>query len=977
MADAWSLDPDAWRAFDELATRHGWETGFDLIADMLTHPEDYEKPGDPQIAAMADAMSEWNSVIKDIGGYGALIFSGGISNIFIKTLMGRPEDIDKGDILTAILELGGAYGFGEAAKLLGKMPVIGAKLTPMFDDVAKSIAKFGVTDDLGKVVDDALKEATKKGAKEAIEETGEVGAKQAAKLAGRVAAEGAEEATEAGAKIGAEVIEQVIKFTKEDIPSESIDAAADYLRKSGFGEEFIKKFISEATQKANQQPLEMAINEGFSLATKATPNAGITPNIIKNLSLTHPTLKKFLTIGFGGGGALGLVGGGYFGIEGIRQAAFAGFMLEEAEQQSMFAQFFTSDDIQALARTVATTSLPIWDVAQNWASGVGEPISGISEAFLGEFGKGMTTGPALATHYTFTNTLVDKIRNLQERGAWTGLEYEGDLGILGDVKIISWGRPTDQKEIALFLDKNPEYMQYYEAEMGKLARENPALLYQLYYEGITEWYDLPGWMRDQIEAYKQSLKDWEYKSSRGELTGQDALNMAEAIANTIWYDQKDKNILQDAINAGNLVYTMVQKGEISEAKGNAFLLSLSAKLMNNNHTKGLLNTDDAGRINWEVLSDTELKKSYGTLTTIADKPELVFVPPNTSLSSEFTTPRFMGKETTDTDLVNEARDLARKEGIQLTTPPVTLRGEIAEKAKREYEEFAKSAAGTEGMRGVGAVGGLTSAEKEEMAKVPSQPGPEIEGLSKTESRWINALKNGTSDWATLQRLNPEVFSSLIKKGYTGIGEALSGPGISPGVPITPTPKAEPSKKEAVDQDELIKAVNQLRQLGMSNADIEKVIHESVGDLGAEGYFRYPTEGYSLELLQAMLASPRPEERATALQSLERLKSMATPRKEGGAYGYETIEVRTKPMTEKEALAATGKIAYGGDIDNETLQEIYEYLKKEGLSPTRAIGADLSEEAKKAVFEELGITEYKPTKEGYGTVYGVGRRTTGR
>jgi hypothetical protein len=944
-SEGWSLDPQAWRDFDTLAQELGWETGIDLVADMMTHPEDYESPGDPVLQRMSDAMKEWDPLIKDIGGYGALIFSGGINNIFIKSLMGRPEDIDKGDVLTAAMELIGSYGIGNAGNLLKRLPGVGPKLTPILDDLLTSIGRFGVTDDAGNLVDDALKAAQKGMAEEgarkgpsllkvtSVDEaegvldylinytlreggtTREAALKfltsdeisKMAKFLGqstddfvkgeskvfssiiddlaKAGAKAGGEAGEAGAKLGADLIDEIIIATKDDIPRESIEAAAGYM-KGKWSDAFIKKFVSEATAKAKNLPVDQAIDEGFQLATKATPSAGLTPGFIKNLSLTRPTLKKLLTLSVAGGG----LGTGYLGIKGLQEAAFGGFLVEEAEQMAMFAQFFSSDDMQLLARTISTVTLPVWDTGETWAKSIGRPLVSLTGMVVGEErSASMLSGPALNYHDNFTKAMIDKISILQERGAWTGLVADITTG-----EITDWGRPTTANEVKSFLSNNPEYFSFYDAEMQKLARENPALLYQLYYEGYADWYtDLPGWMREQIDAYKQQLKDWEYAANRGELTGQDAMDMADALMSTIWYDQKDKAILQDAINAGNLVYTMMQSGEIAEAKGTALLNSLAAKLKNNNHTKGLLNLDTTGRVQWKALSESEMAQKYGSLTTIADKPQIVFQPPGTELTMSVTTPYFSGAEKAPADIVNLGREVSKDLGIDLGKEPVTLRGEEAEKVKRMIEQFAESARGVEGMRGVGAVGGPTPSEKEAMAKVPSAPGLDIEGLSNTESRWVTALAEGSADWETLKRINPEVYKSLQDKGYK--------PGEKPVLPEE-APAEEPTTPSATTTE----------------------------------------------------------------------KPPSVPK--GGAFGYERTERREKAISPDEAYLMTAEAALRQpQMSEKDLMEIYEFLTTSGKDYIKAIGKDWeSEEAKKSVFESLGVVEHAPKEEGWGKTYGVGR-----
>lgn len=966
---------EGWEAIHEIANKLGFDTALDLVSTLMKDPEwlpeqlppDLSRDEFQAVLDMREAVQDWNPIASELGGWGILLGSGGWSDIFIKYITGNPEQINVSDLSTAMIETVGAAGVGNALKSLQKIPIIGTRLGGAIDELFSAATRFGrfgkQTLKTMKDVDNLITKAAdiagnlNIGFDEALRVLGE---DDFLKTAQKIALDAGDSKTarmiEGALRFGKETFEEAVggAFKEgaaeifEALPRTSIDDAAKALKKAGFSDNFVKRFISEAKQEAVEKPLGVSIENAFKYVSSITPKAGITPQVIKSFKFAHPTAGKILRYLTGGAG----IGTGLLGLKGLQEAAFGGFMFEEAEQMTMFAQFFTADDLQALARTIANTSLPIWDLGETWADSVGRPMKTIVSAGLGEgIGGSIFTGPAIGTHESFTKTLIDKIINLQEKGAWTGFEGDPAAGT-----IVDWGRPTTQSEINSFLNTNPQYYAEYENEMFKLAAENPALLYQLYYEGLAEWYDLPGWMRDDIEAYKQNLKDWQYKASRGELTGQDALNLAESLASAIWYGQEDKQILSDAISAGNLVKTMIDRGEISEAKGNAFLTSLSAKLRNNDTAKKMVNLDASGKVAWKILTEQEIAQNYGSLTTMVEQPQLVFTPPGTTFSAPALTPYTSGLSTDvpgriQDDLTQLGRGFAQRglEALGYKVKPLT-KAELT----RQFQEFAKTAKGTIGIRGVAPIGELTPAEREALEKVPSQIGPPIEGLGNTETRWVNAIQAGQTDWATLQRLNPETYRSLSEKGY--------GPDA-----------AAPALMGAAEKTELASTLGQFMQAGMiSEAEAREIFMEATGAEMAEvpgvtGVFEYPAEGYTEEDLLNMLMFGSAQEQATARQQLE-IERGRRFEPVGGLFGYERMEVLPEEMSEQEAefYLAT----YGEDLSAGEQAEFLDALKR--TTPETIFFRDIeSEAAKEAAYAALGIVKHVDPMTGV-VSYGRGR-----
>jgi hypothetical protein len=76
----------------------------------------------------------------------------------------------------------------------------------------------------------------------------------------------------------------------ETIPKTSIDDAAKFLKKAGFSDQFIRRFVSEAKVQHQLKPVGPSIEDAFRLVSNESPRAGITPNVIKDFKFAHPTL---------------------------------------------------------------------------------------------------------------------------------------------------------------------------------------------------------------------------------------------------------------------------------------------------------------------------------------------------------------------------------------------------------------------------------------------------------------------------------------------------------------------------------------------------------------------------------------------------------------------------------------------------------------------------------------------------------------
>ncbi|MBU7045941.1 MAG: hypothetical protein HXS54_05845 [Theionarchaea archaeon] len=847
--------------------------------------------------------------MKDITGYGILIMSGGINNIFIKSLMGRPEDIDKGDVLTAILEIGGAYGFGEAAKLIGKLPVVGGALTKVgggLDDLLKSVMKFGITDDAAKAVDDALKA----GLKETIEETGELGAKQAGKAAGKLAEEATEGAAKAGAKAAGEAGEAISKSSEQAWETfgqalsrgefSSIDDIIKYLRAEKVPENMISSFVKEFGRTAGT-PGDKAIS---AFAKTSNAYSGILGNVLGRLRLLPVVGSVFTKLG-----GLGAVVGGVYVLDRLASAeAFGGFYIEERDQLATFALMYDKGDYQGMASTIAEQAIFMLEAGDLY----------FNSPHLAEYWPITTITYNQAKDYhqeSFRRYVEGHINDLVKAGAWVKDGSNNGLG-----------RPALPDEISSFLQsqEGKKYAKHYEDyyETLKESPEGRVELYNLWKGGYIPEYligeDLVYEFSNAFDAEKNALE----RSAANELDPDMVISavksfLFESKKSAVW---SDKSQIETAMRYGNLLNTLIKNGTLTDINTKILLDQYTAKMI------GITGQN----IEWKTLDRSEMGTPIG-------------IPKTEFYMAETRKPTTLG--------------FSQDAGNTVTTTETTDQGSVV-KTDAPTKPGATASAGV---------------------SIPTRPTESARAdyggamLTDSEYLWLNQIKAGNKTEDELKRLYPQIYASLESKGLVGKGvEGL------PRQEVTGIDQPREPAKPEISQEDLIKTVNALQQMGVSNKEIEAVVKETARELGTEGYFEYPSGGYTPELLQAMLASPKPEERSTAKQSLERLKTKAAPPKEGGAYGYTRTEVKEKPLSEEEARKETIEASYyTPDISAQALQEIYDYLKAEGTSPTKAISADLSDEAKKAVFGSLGITEYKPRKEGYGTTYGVGRRTTGR
>jgi len=926
-----TFDPEAWRAFDELAVRHGFDTGIELVADILTHPEDYVQPGDPAIAAMAEAMREWSPIAKDVAGYGALIFSGGISDIFVKSIMGRTDEIDASDIATAALELFGAYGFTKAAALFKKIPFLGTRLAPAADDIISSIGKFGITDDVAAKINKLLGRV----GKETVEEVAELSVKTddaAMSIVSRIANYSTKNnisiADAAKRLLTPKEINDFIKYAGAKSTDEIIRNFGDDLA-SGIGDEFLKGAAAtakagaekadetiKATKELGDEALDTfqrALNEGQFTDMKGAVqwliDHDVTPNFIKSWTkqvgresgpLANKMLKAFdktttaysgilgnvlgrlrtlPVVGglFGKMGALGLAGTGVLTVDQIaRNANFGAFYVEEQDQLATFAEMYNKADYAGLAKVISEIGL--------FMAGAGDVYFESTE--FAEVWPTTSYSYQQAKQYhteTYQKALQLKIDQMAEAGAW-----------IKDGSNDGWGRPATSTELGVFLTspEGRQYVPHYEGYYQGLKRtpEGQRELYELWKGGYIPEYLLGAVLvRAFDEAFKQEQANYENLNA----SALDPEAVISAVMTYIFMSAKDDAWstaeVDKALKYGNLLYTLIQQGKVADINAPIRLDQLQTKLTQVTGTSP----------QWIELSTSEMNQKFGA-------------PSSTTLNRSAPTSVLFGLEG-----INSNQFISTPSGVEV----------------RSVEK---------GMA-VPVRGTLTPEEIRKVAGEPLRERLTPEQLARFEP---------TGEAAERRKQEQLQYTTQLQEAYRPTGETKRVGDYT----ISQDLYYSPSGKALTDSEAYL--LMELQQGTITIDDAKRLRGKSYAGLVQKGSIVPPEEPKA------------PAAPATPL--VKTVEQKEVPR--GGVYGYERLEAREEPVTPSQAgLKALEAQLRKPELSDAELREIYDFYVRKGQSPRRAISEPFqSEAAKEVVFEQLGIVVHEPELPGYGKTYGVGR-----
>ncbi|DBA34778.1 TPA_asm: hypothetical protein vir520_00053 [Caudoviricetes sp. vir520] len=745
----------------------------------------------------------------------------------------------------------------------------------------------------------------------------------------------------------------------------AINAATQALKEGGASPSYINAFISNVERNVGRGlPVDQAIE-------KAQQSAGgafgqFLGKYLGKLRMT-PVIGKL----FGGTAAVGAgVGSLYYAHSAITQIPFAGFMTEEMEQTSMFAQFPVMDNPIELAQVIQTCTIPTWYKGDKYANQLAPKITWIPESIY----PWSMTAQTMADYHnvTFTAKVANEVQRLQKMGAWKGFDGQPILDSEGNVtgwEINNWGAPATEEEIAAFLSspEGTQYIKNYEGEIQKLAQENPGKLYSLYMAGYLDWYDLPGDIRLKIEDYQRRLKDWEYQQLNA-FNPQDVLDLGSTLAGAVWYGQTDMEILNQAKMVGDWINTLVQKGQLSEQEATPILWELAIKLKNNDAAEGIwtVGADGTKTINWETLTDTELEKRFGSTTKLTEKPELTFG--NTKSGDYLTTRNNPEMSKAEANGISELENSG-------ALPPGTKESLGMNEAKTALERLREAGGDPNYPQNIGydtPEGQKYLKESQEWAeslKESYKPTGEFEAkagyeysqdymyspsgtaLTDAEAMMLYQLNDGTLTPEQAQAQHPDTWGNLVNKG--SIRQAT----------VKSTAAPEETGEITVD-------------------DIQKFFSELQANAGPEGVFATPEKVkgeplYNPELLELMLKYGTPQERATALQQQQIYAKQEQKQwpKRGGFTGAHTPGEQA-PMYEGKAIQTmiegtkTGGTMEGLSVAE--LAEIYDAIQTYGTGGEMLMKDFSTKEAQKAAMGAIGYTYYEPTKEGYAGVWGGGK-----
>lgn len=589
------------------------------------------------------------------------------------------------------------------------------------------------------------------------------------------------------------------------------------------------------------------------------------------------------------------VGGIYMAHSAITQIPFAGFMSEEMEQTSMFAEFPVMDNPVELAQVIAYVTLPTWERGEYYATTLAPRVTWLPSQYTWS-----ETAQTMADYHNipFTGKVASEVQRLQEMGAWKGFEGEPQYDNEGKItgwNITSWGEPTsaDERQEFLATPEGEKYIKNYEGEIQRLAQEDPGKLYALYQQGVIGWYDMSEDMRNTITTYQQQLKNWQYQSLRN-FDPQDVLDLGSTVASQVWYGQEDMGILEQAKQIGDWIYTLVQNGELSAREAEPVLQELSLRLRGNENAEGIWTVDENGNktVAWNTLSEDQLNEQFGSTEKLVEMPQLSFGDKPVTLSQ---TERDAVQYLENQGMIQKTQGTLSPEDVKMRFGPALgqrITGLEAEELERVFNEFAGSAKGVESMRGVGFTGGATAEEQAAMAAVPGSgfTWTPREDLTRAEEQALSQVENGIRSWDDIKNITPETYDSLVQKGY--------GPGVK--TPATQTP-------------------TQAGVQGVSDTDVENffnaIMEEAQQTAGQYGVFETPTKVkgeplYTPEMLKAMEQFGTPQERATAQKQQDIYNKQKYAGKDKGTYGYELASLsndQRKMLEELATVLETGEI----------------------------------------------------------------------
>lgn len=619
---------------------------------------------------------------------------------------------------------------------------------------------------------------------------------------------------------------------------------------------------------------------------------------------------------------------------------FGKFLQEESEQQANMAGYMQKGDYLGLASIISQFGIPTYERGESYYDKFSGPlfVNPISKFFYpGALGKGEEDdlGAFYANHEAFRTYIDTQIQELLSRGAWV---MDGSNG--------GWGRPALADDLQKHLINNPGDIRFYQDYINELKSTDAGIeqLYQYVKGGFLPSYLVGGLLEQQ---FKDRIKSENNALQEGNI-GYNYSTVESAAKSLIYWSKKNDGEWsdaqkQDAQKIGDVLYTMIQSGTVTDPNAGLILSQLRDKVRT---MTGI--TPTWKQVPLETKTNPITAPKTASVVTYSDfGPTSTYEPPETQQST--------------IDLRKSMEDVA------MGKPGAVPTQEEALKIATDLEEYAKKAAGVEGIRGVGFTGQATEAEKAAMEKVGTgfawQP---REGLTRAEETAMRQIENGIRSAQDIRNIDPTAYQGLVNKGLlTQEGHIVSR---------SPAEMAGKEPGAGLSSTDLAGILDNLQKSGLISKEQAQEAFQKEAKLTEEGYFTYPKEtGYTYDELQRMAQFGTPQEQETARRQLEieakRQKREATT-PEGGFFGYQQ-GYTAKPMSEKQAGYEVSQLEkqYEG-LSPQDLSDIYDALQ------TRAGSSMFFEEfetpsAMEAALQAAGITRYEPTEKGYGPTYGAG------